>query len=60
MSVHRDQAESIFLALKLARAEAETKYDTVALEFICLNYLATRSGKRRSVARGKKDDSASS
>lgn len=40
-SVHEDQAETIFEALRKSRAEANTEYDVVALELICLNYLAT-------------------
>jgi hypothetical protein len=39
-SVHEDQAESIFQALNEARKEASTDYDVVALEWICLGYLA--------------------
>lgn len=41
--IYRDQAESINLALALAREEFETEYDAVALEYICLNYLAISS-----------------
>lgn len=40
-SVHPDQLQTIEQALALARGEAGTQYDTVALEGICLSYLAT-------------------
>lgn len=40
-SVHPDQAETIFAALELARREAGTEFDTVALDAICQHFLAT-------------------
>lgn len=40
-SLHEDQVETILLALKKSRSEAGTDYDAVALELICLSYLAT-------------------
>ena len=45
-SVHEDQMETIALALRKARDEAETVYDVVALEMICLSYLANGSARR--------------
>ena len=45
-SVHEEQAQTILCALDRARQEAETEYDVVALEMICMNYLATSSSKR--------------
>lgn len=36
---HTDQKATIDAALEKARAEAQTTFDTVALEFICLDYL---------------------
>ena len=41
--IYRDQADTINLALALAREEGETEYDSVALEYICMNYLAIYS-----------------
>jgi len=38
--VHVDQKETIRLAVEKARKEANTEYDAVALEAICINYLA--------------------
>lgn len=35
-----EQVETILLALEIARHELRTEYDTVALEAICLSYLA--------------------
>jgi hypothetical protein len=35
-----DQKDTILLALDRARLEAETQYDAVALEAICMQYLA--------------------
>lgn len=46
-SVHEDQMEMILLALRKCRAEADTEYDVVALELICMNYLATCSPRPR-------------
>ena len=39
--VHKDQAEVILGALEKARMEASTDYDTVALDRICIAYLAS-------------------
>ena len=41
--IYREQAKTINLALILAREEGETEYDSVALEYICMNFLATYS-----------------
>jgi hypothetical protein len=38
--VHEDERELILDALKKARGEAGTNYDTHALSMICLSYLA--------------------
>ena len=38
--VHDDQLELILAALDTARAEAETRYDAVALTGICMHFLA--------------------
>lgn len=38
--VHKDQKDTIQMALVKAKAEADTEYDAVALEAICLNYLS--------------------
>ena len=40
-AVAPDQLESILDALRLARVEHETEFDSVALEAICLSYLNT-------------------
>lgn len=40
-AIHEDQRETIFAALQKARLEAETDFDSVALELICLAYLAS-------------------
>jgi hypothetical protein len=42
MHVYPDQVESILQALSLTREELDTEYDSVALEAICLHYLANR------------------
>ena len=39
-AMHEDQLETVFAALQRARTVAGTKYDSVALEMICLEYLA--------------------
>jgi hypothetical protein len=39
-AVHPDQLDTILLALKNARTEMQTEYDTAALDMICLNYLS--------------------
>jgi hypothetical protein len=44
-SVAEDHLEIIQLALKQAREELGTEYDTVAFEAICLDSLINRSGK---------------
>jgi len=49
-SVHEDQMETILYALKVSRAMAETEYDTVALELICMSYLACGTPRPRSSA----------
>lgn len=41
-----DQAESILAALQHARAEFGTDFDTVALDAICMHYLASVSPPR--------------
>jgi hypothetical protein len=46
-AVHQDQMATIQQALEDARAELGTEYDTVALEAICLSYLATSVGLGR-------------
>lgn len=38
--VHLDQKENIKAAIDKAKGEAETEYDAVALDAICMNYLA--------------------
>ena len=53
-SVHEEQAQTIFSALDRARQEAETEYDVVALEMICMNYLAGASSKRRRLPLAKR------
>ncbi len=40
-AVAPDHAETILNALKRARSELGTEYDAVALEAICMAYLAT-------------------
>ena len=40
-----DHLDMIQLALKEAREQLNTEYDTVALEAICLDFLINRSGK---------------
>ena len=40
-SVHPDQAETILAALAVARRDANTEFDVVALDAICLSFLAT-------------------
>lgn len=37
---HADQIEIIELGLERARQEANTEFDNVALEAICMNYLS--------------------
>jgi hypothetical protein len=37
--LHEDQRETVVTALSVARDAAETEYDSVALEYICLDYL---------------------
>ena len=39
--IHPDQATTINLALKIAREGGETEFDSVALEYICMNFLST-------------------
>lgn len=39
-SLHEEQVEIIQAALELARHESNTAYDSVALERICMHYLA--------------------
>jgi hypothetical protein len=38
--VHKDQKDTIQMAIVKAKSEADTEYDAVALEAICLNYLS--------------------
>lgn len=38
---HKDQIETIQLALKLARSALGTEFDSVALDAICTNFLST-------------------
>jgi len=42
--LHRDQLEVILLALEMARKEANTEYDSVALDCICLHFLTNGTG----------------
>jgi len=42
-AVAPDQLEIIKLALKLAREECNTNFDSVALDAICLEFIATRN-----------------
>lgn len=46
-AVHQDQMTTIKQALEDARAEWGTEYDVVALEAICLSYLAMSVGLGR-------------
>ena len=39
--IFEDQLELIQFALSIARREAETEYDSVALDAICQHFLAT-------------------
>lgn len=45
-NVHPDQQQTILSALALARSEAGTDYDAVALDAICQHFLATYSPRR--------------
>jgi hypothetical protein len=40
--VARDQTKTILLALECARSELDTELDSVALEAICMSFLAAR------------------
>jgi hypothetical protein len=42
---HEDQYESVEMAIERAKGEAETEYPAVAMEAICLSYLAGANGK---------------
>lgn len=44
-AVAHDQLEVILPALRLAREELNTMYDSVALEHICMAYLMDHTGK---------------
>lgn len=44
--LHEEQIETIELALKSARLEGESDFDSVALDRICMNYLACNSTGR--------------
>lgn len=41
-----DELEIILVALEIARNEANTIYDSVALDHICSSYLTERLGKK--------------
>jgi uncharacterized protein YdaT len=45
--LHTDQKETVEAAIKKAKEMAETKVDTVALEFICLDFLGGQGGKSK-------------
>jgi hypothetical protein len=45
--VAADQLEDILQALSVARMELDTKYDSVALEAICLSYLNSEAGQKK-------------
>lgn len=45
VKLHEDQKETIKEAISQAREEAETEFDAVALEAICMNYLSGGSAK---------------
>ena len=49
LRVHEDQKETIEAALQKSKDLGETKYDSVALEYICLESLAGGSIKRTNV-----------
>jgi hypothetical protein len=40
--LHEDQIETILKAIEQARKEGQTDFDSVALDGICMSYLATR------------------
>ena len=42
LHIYPDQVETILDALSFARDELGTEYDSVALDNICMHYLATR------------------
>jgi hypothetical protein len=42
-SLHDDQVDLIKTALAKARKEGETEYDSVALTYICMDFIATPS-----------------
>ncbi len=42
LHIYPDQVETILIALSCAREELGTEYDSVALDAICMLYLATR------------------
>lgn len=44
-AMHEDQLESVLAALHKARGEADTNFDSVALEMICLAYLGSGAPK---------------
>ncbi len=44
--IHEDQLELIKRALQIAREEGESDFDSVALDGICLSYLASLSPRK--------------
>lgn len=48
--LHKDQKETVQEALSLAKHEAGTEYDNVALEALCMNYLANSVAPVKPVA----------
>ena len=51
--VHADQKETILEAVETAKGAAETEFDAVALEMICLDYLAGSTGTGKKTKKGK-------
>jgi len=48
--VHEDQKETIRHALDKAKVEGNTDVDTVALEYICVQYIESTTGKKKGKA----------
>ena len=42
LHLYPEQVETILIALSHAREELDTQYDSVALDAICMHYLANR------------------
>lgn len=49
-AVAHDQLEMILLALKEGREDANTMYDCVALDRICMFYIESKNGKPKNLS----------